>query len=450
MSEFSPSGKFEKESRISHSYIINDEEVKTYLEHCTIPAHAKNVSLNEGLIHDITYPDDCSIDYYITVDGEDTRIPINQGFPSSLLTFFQFGSLVIVGADLDDMEKKPFVSAEDIKKLKEIKREKFVLPTKNVALQGGLDFRTVVRNAIQDFFRKEHSSNTSLLETVFWFLFEAYDLGSNMQEYILSQCPHCLTAKIALKKDQMRRPAYSWECTHPDCKKEIYITDVFRLFERVDNETGAEGIVVYLKNVIETFLIVHTIKSLLDIEEGLIDRFLFVKDGTLSFGGESANMHRPMQALINYLSRNNNINLVGVESSGPFVEHAKQIRDKLRPGQAFLLSNQHIYTYILVGDNKAQEYGTSTYYSGKMIYKSLDERMYVLTMPVENHRTYYSRPELADFRNIQEVLFSIARLRCDIYENALIPIAVVNKLISLSTQSGTKILEKFAKKTMKQ
>jgi hypothetical protein len=252
-----------------------------------------------------------------------------------------------------------------------------------------------------------------------------------------------------LEKKNMRRPAYSWECPVQRCKKEIFLTDIFRLFEKIDNETGAEGIVVYLKNVIETFLIVHAMKSLLEIEDGLINQFLFVKDGPLSFGGETANMHKPMQALISYLNRTCQINLVGVESSGPFVEHAKQIRDKLQPGQAFLLNNQHIYTYILVGDNKAQEYGATTYYGGKMIYKSLDGRVYVLTMPVENQRAYYHQPELADFRNIQQVLFSIARLRCDIYENALIPIAVVNKLISLSTHSGTKILEKFANKTMK-
>lgn len=449
MSEFSTGGKFEKESRTSHTYIINDEEVKKYLEHCTIPAHAKDVSLNESLKYDIPYPDDCSIDYYITVDGEDTRIPVNKGFPSSLLTFFQFGSLVIVGTDLNEMDKKPFISPEDIKKLKEIKREKFVLPTKNVALQNGVDFRTIVRTAIQDFFGKEHSSDNSLLETLFWFIFEEYDPTSLKQDYRLSQCPHCLTVDILLEKGRMRRPVYSWECTHPKCKKDIYITDIFRLFEKMDNETGAEGIIVYLKNVIETFLIVHTIKSLMEIENGLINRFLFVKDGPLSFGGETANMHKPMQALITYLSKTCNINLVGVESTGPFVEHAKQIRDKLKPGQVFLLNNQHIYTYILVGDNKTQEYGATTYYGGKMIYKSLDERMYVLSMPVENHRTYYDQPDLADFKNIQEVLFSVARLRCDIYENALIPIAVVNKLISLSTHAGTKILEKFANKTMK-
>lgn len=457
MSNFA-SGKFERESRTSHTHIINDEEVKKYLNNCTIPAHAENVQLNESLIYDIPYPEHKSIDFYIAVDGENTTLPVNDGFPSSLLTFFQFGSLAIEGSDLDDLEKKPFVSPEDIKKLKEIRREKFVLPTKNIALQNGVDFKTVVRTAIQNFFRNEHvdederkenAEDGSMLATVFWFIFEMYNPDSTKHHYVLSRCPHCQTPNIELWKDRMQKPSYSWECTHLKCKKEIFITDVFRLFEKVDEETGAEGIIVYLRNVIETFLIIHIIKKLLKIEDGLINRFLIVKDGPLSFGGETANMHKPMQAMINFLNKTHCINLVGVESSGPFVEHANQIKDKIKPGRAFLLNNKHIYSNILVGDPKVQEYGATSYYGGKMIYKSFDERLYVLTMPVANHVTYYHQPEITDFKNLQEVLFSVAKLRCDIYENALIPIAVINKLISLSTQSGAKILEKFAKKSLK-
>jgi hypothetical protein len=235
MSNFASGGKFERESRISHTYIINDDEVKEYLNHCTIPAHANNVKLNESLTYEIPQPDHQSIDYFITVDGESTTVPVNKGFPSSLLTFFQFGSLVIEGSDLDGMEKKPFVSPEDIKKLKEIRREKFVLPTKNVSLKNGTDFKTVVRTAIQDFFRKEHIGDEpgeSMLETVFWFIFEIYNPDSVKYHHVLSRCPHCGTPKIELWKDKIRKPAYSWECTHPLCKKEIFVTDVFLLFEK--------------------------------------------------------------------------------------------------------------------------------------------------------------------------------------------------------------------------
>lgn len=448
MSSEYTNNSFERGSRISHSYIINDEEVKQYLNNCEIPVEAEDVELNDALKYDIVYPEENTIEFIVAVDGESTTIPVKKTFPSSLITFFQFGSLLIKSADLDEMEKKPFVSPTDINKLKKIEREKFVLPTKNVALKKNINFRTTVREAIHEFFKKEHSGKTSILATLYWFIFEQYNPTSTKSNYKLSQCPHCGTNNIVLEKDKIDFKNYSWTCTYDKCSKEIFITDVFRLFEKVDNDAGASGIITYLESVTESFFTIHTIKSLMEIQHGLVDRFLFVKDGPLSFGGETANMHKPMQALLTYLNQNNKINLVGVETSGAFVDHARQIKDKLNPGQVFLLNNEHIYTYIQVGDHKEQQYGSTSYYSGKFIYKSFDERVYVLTLPVENHITYYNQPEFTDLKNIQEILMNIDKLRCDIYENALIPVAVANKLISLTNHPSSNILERFAKKYM--
>ncbi|MFT7036819.1 MAG: hypothetical protein ACJA2S_005359, partial [Cyclobacteriaceae bacterium] len=138
-------GNFERGSRISHSYIINDDEVKEYLNNCSIPTEAEDVELDVSLVLDIKYPESNEIEFIVASDGEKTTIPVKRTFPSSLITFFQFGSLLIKSSDLDEMEKKPFVSPSDIKKLKNIKREKLVIPTKNVTLKKGDDLRTSVR-----------------------------------------------------------------------------------------------------------------------------------------------------------------------------------------------------------------------------------------------------------------------------------------------------------------
>lgn len=444
MSEKYVGANFERSSLISHSHIINDEEVKAYLENCFIPAEGINVDIDPSLIYDIVYPLQNGIEAIIAVDGEKTTIPVKRKFPSSLITFFQFGSLLIKSQDLNDMVIKPFISPSDIQKIKKIKREKLVLPTKNVSLKQGEDFKTSVRNTIHEFFKKTHSGSTSLLSTLNWFIFQLYDNDKSIKEYRLSQCPYCGTKDIILEKDKIDEN-YSWECSHSSCKKKILITDVFRLFEKIDNDHGAEGILTYTKNLIESFLLIHTIKSLIEIEIGLVDKFLLIKDGPLSFSGETANMHKPMQAMINHLRKANKINLVGVENSGPFVDHAKQITEKLRPGQLLLLSNKHIYSYIQPGNPDEDMYASTSYYSGKMIYKSQDERLYILTVPVEDHNIYYSKPELSDLINIHEILLNIEKLKCDIYENALIPIAVANKMISLSNHPSSNILEKFVK-----
>ena len=447
MSDNQTGGKFERGSRITHTYIINDDEVREYLQNCKIPVEVKDVDLDRSLVHKIVPPEKNTIDYVITADGEQTTIPVKKNFPSSLITFFLFGSLLIKTSDLEDMKGKPFVSPLDIRKLKKIEREQFVLPTKNVAMKSDGDFQTAVRMAIQTFFKKTHSGKTSLLETLYWFLFELYKKEADVTYKELSHCPRCKTPKIKLERDRMDRATFSWNCTHPKCDEQILITDLFRLFEKIDNDSGATGIVNNLNNVVESMLLVHTIKSLLEIDHNLIGQFLFVKDGPLSFSGETANMHKPMQEMLTYLRKTNRVNLVGVESSGAFVEHAKEIKELLEPGEALLLNNEHIYSYIKSPpDHGDPNYSSSSYYSGKLIYKSLEGRLYVLTIPVEDHVMYYKRPQLDDLPNVQEILLNIDLLKCDIYENALIPVAVANKLISLTNHPSSNILERFAKK----
>jgi hypothetical protein len=141
--------------------------------------------------------------------------------------------------------------------------------------------------------------------------------------------------------------------------------------------------------------------------------------------------------------------LAGIEKSGPFVEHSQEIKDKLMPGQVYLLSNKHIYKYIKPGDpNNPDAYGRSSYYSSKVIFKSRDERIYVVTLPTKSGDIVLN-PKKSDFKNIDTLMRYIENLKSDMYENSLLPIALANKLVSLSDHPSSVLLEKFAKHNIK-
>ena len=59
-----------------------------------------------------------------------------------------------------------------------------------------------------------------------------------------------------------------------------------------------------------------------------------------------------------------------------------------------------------------------------------------------------SKPTENDFKNLDCILFNVEKLKCDMYENALFPVALVNKLVSLSDHPSSEILQKFAKTSM--
>ena len=156
-----------------------------------------------------------------------------------------------------------------------------------------------------------------------------------------------------------------------------------------------------------------------------------------------------MRELINYLQNELNIYIAGIEKSGPFVEHAQEIKDKLKNGQVYLLSNKHIYKYIKPGNPVSQPpYGSTSYYGSKIIFKSRNERIYIVTLPT-NSENVVLNPKKSDFKNLDTIMKYIEILKSDMYDNSLLPIALVNKLVSLSDHPSSVLLEKFAKRNIK-
>src|SRR5262249_46022048 len=156
----------------------------------------------------------------------------------------------------------------------------------------------------------------------------------------------------------------------------------------------------------------------------------FIKDGPLAFFGQTANMHQPMRALVTFLFEQHNLYLAGLEKSGAFVEHADEIANLLPANRALILDDRYIYRYILPSKGQtANPYGSSTYYGSKLIFKTDDESVHVVTVPTTESK---SHPGERDLKNLATILTNVAKLRCDMYDSALIPIALVNKLVSLA------------------
>ncbi len=110
------------------------------------------------------------------------------------------------------------------------------------------------------------------------------------------------------------------------------------------------------------------------------------------------------------------------------------------------LDNDYIYTYIIPGKaDPSKPYGRTTYYGNKLIFKSENEYLYVVTLPTMDTLLY---PKKDDFKNIDVIFHNISKLKCDMYDNSLLPVTLVNKLVSLADHPSSIILEKFAKVSM--
>jgi hypothetical protein len=234
----------------------------------------------------------------------------------------------------------------------------------------------------------------------------------------------------------------------PACGHTIYLSDALRLYERIDEELGAGGVMSYLLTALEQLVLVHVIRTIWGLKRELLREILFVKDGPLAFFGVTAPLYKPMRDLMRFLGaggENPFLNLVGVEKSGPFVEHASAIEESIPADHALVLTNDYIYKYVVPGDSSLQEFGRNTYYGAKVIFRGHLNDTYVATIPTGD---YIPIPTLVDLFHAGDVLSTTARLRCSMYDNALVPVVLANRLVSLADVPSSEILKKFAKERL--
>tara|TARA_R110000782_G_scaffold160861_3_gene252912 strand:- start:1619 stop:2926 length:1308 start_codon:yes stop_codon:yes gene_type:complete len=426
----------EMASKSSHGHIIRDPEVQKFLAQCELPKEIGEIELPSTLLFDFEAPTENPIKHIITIDGGYTEVAVRNQFPSSTMCFFQFGALVFSLEDLREIEQSKFIDPADMARLKNIQRLKLALPVRHIKVGDEATLTHSVRRALWDFFTQD-IDGTCLADTLRWLVFEEF-LPTASSQWKLASCPHCGARNVSLQRTEM---VTNNTANCPACSKSISITDVFRLHEAVDDELGAGGILGYVTTAIEQIILAHMIRLVLQSKPDVLKQLLFIKDGPLGFFGQTANLHKPMRRLITYLFATHNLYLVGLEKSGSFVEHAHEARELLESGQFHLLDDQYIYRYILPGKAPQEAYGSTSYYGNKMVFRDRRGGTHVVTVAATTRKKNVT---LADFKNLPELLLNIELLRCDMYDNALMPVALANKLVSLANHPSSKILQKFA------
>lgn len=434
---------FELASKSSHHHVINDPEVQALLEGLATPPPPEEIPLDE-LALKIEELQSNPVQAIVAVDGGYAETSITKDYPSRLIHFLQFGALAFRRQDLEMLEAAEFILPEDMSKLKSIHRLKMALPTRNVRLKTAATMQDSVLHTIYSFFKTNTlGEKDSLLDTLAWLVFRRYkgaDRTEQDRQWDLATNPRSPEGRRVVLTEAAMRPDYTFPC--PETSDSIYLTDVFRLHEAIDEERGATGILGYLVNVVEHLVIVHLIRHIVKTQPSVLRSVLFIKDGPTGFFGQTARMYALMSELVSWLSEHHSLLLAGIEKSGAFVDHANEIRANLRPGTAVVLTNDYIYRYILPPpSDPSRPYGCTTNYGHKVLYKSRLGHMYVVSLPVT---TLKVSPTAEDIPQLKVVLGNIEALRCDLYESALFPVALVNKLVSLSAHPSQQILQRFA------
>lgn len=437
----------ERASKIAHVEIIKNPEVQAYVSQCVLPSAPPAESLT-NMLTDLEVPPESDVSAIIAIDGGYTETYVREDYPSASVAFFTFGPLLFNLTHLRALDTKRFISPADLHKLKNIERYTLVLPTKGIRHTSQPTLAATIRRAVYDFFEKKRGSDgDQLLASLQWFLFRRWKRAPEAVEVVLEHCPSgCGHERIIW--------AYSdpTATTCPGCGQPVYLTDCFRLHERVDEEVGGSGISAYVMTMLEQLVLVHLIHNILGMKPALLRNLLFIKDGPLAFFGLVAPLYRPMRELVEHLltepggPSGPTLRVAGLEKSGAFVEHAAAIQEHMRPGSFLVVGDGYIRKHVIPGGTEGSTYGQNTYYGQKVFFRAPGGEMHVVTIP---GRSYKPEAKPADIPHIHEILALIAELRCSMYDNALIPVALANKLVSLSDFPSQRILTTFVRQGLK-
>ncbi len=423
-------------SKSSHSSIIKDQAVIDFIGKCTFQTRDPEDAFDNILILNQKGGGHNPIKRVMAADGGITEVAIQESFPSTTISFLRYGVSYFEMEDLMELDKLEFIGYEDIVKLDNFNSFSFVLPTKNIRLKDCENIKDSFRQVLYEHFLNADVDDYNLMDTLVWFMFRDYS-PDNKRNFVSIQCPHC-ERNADLFKSAMKK--YAFKCPH--CGQTIYLTDVLKIHNAVSDD-NASAIKKPLSLLLEQLLLVHYIRISLEINPNILNETLFIRDGPLAFFGDLSNLSVFMHDLFKYLLENNNLFLVGIEKSGAFVDFAHIIDPYLENGSVMLLNSDYIYKHIYYGSSDKKGYGYNTYYGCKVIFKSFKGDSYVLTVPTTARNM--NDPKEEHYKNLSIILDSLTMLKSDKYDNALLPIALVNKNVSISDVPGSVILQKLAK-----
>jgi hypothetical protein len=207
-------------------------------------------------------------------------------------------------------------------------------------------------------------------------------------------------------------------------------------------------------NYIEHLSIAQHIRYLIQRSPEAQSGLCFFLDGPLACFGNAAWIHAQIMAVIydaQTILRQKGFKpflVIGLQKTGQVVEHALSLDRILPAGRYFAISDDYRGEFIAQRpEGWEQTFGHETYYGQDFIFKTDTGRMFIFALPypmrskepVNRFRTDKANPTL--YQGLETALHLIRHFELDLYQNAVIPIALAHRHASISLVPGGRVLD---------
>ncbi|MGI1691859.1 DNA double-strand break repair nuclease NurA [Thermoanaerobacter uzonensis] len=445
-------------NKISHERIIKNPNVIERLKEFKIAYEVPKLQGNDikKMFQQIkTEKASDKIKFVFTVDSSYVELPLNNNIPSATVGIVNFSVSIV------DLEKKyslassEFIDPQRFNDMFNSSLLTFVTPGHNVILKDNLSPIQSTRLALYEFFSQKPFNSLSLLDTLYIIL-----KAGSKDNKISFFCPNP-ECHENIEWDLSNANSYTGKC--PACGEDIYISDWLRLHEAIDEELGTGSILSRFSQVSEHLIVLNLLQTIQNNSflKNLLENTAFIIDGPLALYGEPAKLHSYILQYL-YQLKNEGFVYFGLIKSGRLKDHFTLLEEKLKeqginiPYNSFILVNdEYRFKYIQRRPKRNKYFGQEVLYGQDFLFYSDKGKKYVISLPYpvpektdENFKEYIFKYEA--YTTLPVVLDLLNKISIDIYEDAVLPIALAHKFASISLNPGVKILEIFIKNHIKQ
>ncbi len=384
----------------------------------------------------------------VAIDGSIAPGSISNGYPGAEAALMRIAAVVLDLKAIRNPDPKWVPRPSEIRELENCDAVDAVLPGCNVSEAGIINdspsrfFRRTIFRALQGAVEKGHESLLDTLTAI------TEPRGPKEIACPLDGCDRTVT------------PPYLGETTCPCFRKEtIYQTDGLRIHERF-NDSGPNGQVYTLaQQVTEHLTLVNILRYCEQADHpDFLDETGFIMDGPLAVFGSAAWLHTWIQREVQRIHSqyrhkgHPGILLLGLEKTGHFLEHLKQLdwSDVDGPGQvlpnylALAPTMEYINRFIVHRPPGSKDFGRQTYYGRKILYKNRNGQHAVVTTPIVNEAGANTACVLLKaFPRLGEVLNILDELSTYLYEDGFAPLVRAHAHAAIPLKSGGEILRKL-------
>lgn len=456
-------------SKASHYDIIKNPEVVQFLDECDYLTPPSDKEAKEIGAHFEVPPTSSGMvlpEQIIAVDGSYYESSINDRLPSTKIGYVKVGCVLIDMAQYKTLRVHDdrFVDPFRVAALQDSNSPlTFTLPSANIRWKDKKSVRDSFRITVDEHLYSEKTRfnekdpTTSLRTTLFHLASirpGAMGTGDSTRLKI-HKCPDCERGPV-----EVRDIPETQHCSF--CGADVYPSDCLRLWEEVsDYQSNIQALSRFMLQI-EHMIPVHYIRYLAKNSLTLLGSIAFFVDGPLAVFGNGAWLHGSIMrylATVNHRLRTDgkpNILIIGLQKTGQIADHTNLIESFLPVNRIFAIDDEYRYKHIIGGRNPAGNgFGYETYYGQDFIYKTPSGRKFVFALPYpfsskdESDTDFMnSKTEMGRYSELPRALALISEFESDLYENAVVPIALAHRYTAISLSPGGRVLDILTRESL--